>query len=169
MAVACPTASLQWFALKVRTRAEKTAEDALARRGFETLAPTFVERRKYSDRVKEKQAPLFPGYVFCKLNWNDRLPVLSTPNVEYIVGFGTEPTPVPQTELEAVKAVAESAACSPHPFLRLGQRVRLLSGPLADIEGILVGTRPNQRLVVSVELLQRSVAAEIDAAAVRVI
>ena len=168
MAVACPDPGLQWFALKVRTRTEKSAEDVLQNRGFEVFCPTYPERRRYSDRIKNLDAPLFPGYLFCKLSWTNRLPVLSAPNVEYIVGFGSEPTPVPHAEVAAVQSVIHSGAlCRPHPFLRIGQRVRLQSGPLADLEGFLVGTRNNHRLVVSVDLLMRSVAMEVDSALVR--
>ena len=168
MAVACSKPEFQWFALKVRSRAEKSTENALQGRGFEVFCPTYLERRRYSDRIKESQSPLFPGYVFCKLTWDNRLPILSTSNVEYIVGFGNEPTPVSPAELTALQALSRSGAnCQPHTFLPIGQRVRLRSGPLADLEGILVGTRGNHRLVISVELLQRSVSTEIDSAFVQ--
>lgn len=168
MAVACPDSDLQWFALKVRARAEKTAETLLTSRGFDVFCPTYAERRKYSDRIKTLEAALFPGYLFCKLAWTNRFPVLSAPNVEYIVGFGREPTPIAHSEVTAVRSIVNSGTpCQPHPFLRVGQKVRLESGPLADLEGILVGKRGAHRLVVSVGLLQRSVAAEIDSAFVR--
>lgn len=168
MAVACPNPDLHWFALKVRARAEKTAETFLISRGFDVFCPTYVERRKYSDRVKAVENALFSGYLFCQFDWNNRFPVLSAPNVDYIVGFGSEPTPVAHSEVAAIRAIVNSgAAFQPHPFLRVGQKVRLESGPLADLEGILVGKRGSHRLVVSVDLLQRSVAAEIDSAFVR--
>jgi transcription antitermination factor NusG len=168
MAVACPDPGLQWFALKVRARAEKTAETFLVSRGFDVFCPTYSERRKYSDRIKKLETALFPGYLFCKLDWSNRFPVLSAPNVEYIVGFGSEPAPVAYSEVNAVRSIVNSGMpFQPHPFLRVGQKVRLQSGPLADLEGILVGKRGSHRLVVSVDLLQRSVAAEIDSAFVR--
>jgi transcription antitermination factor NusG len=168
MAVACPEDGLQWFALKVRSRAEQSTGTFLTGRGFEVFCPTYPERREYSDRIKTVQAPLFPGYLFCKLTWSNRLPIVSAPNVEYIVGFGSEPTPVATSEVAAVRTIVRSGApCQPHPYLRLGQRVRLQSGPLADLEGILVATRSSHRLVVSVDLLQRSVATEVDSAHVR--
>ncbi len=168
MAVACSEPEFQWFALKVRSRAEKSTESTLQNRGFEVFCPTYLERRRYSDRIKELQSPLFLGYVFCRLDWNNRLPVLSTSNVDYIVGFGSEPTPVLSSEINALQALSRSGAfCQPHPFLQVGQKVRLQSGPLADLEGILVGARGNHRLIVSVGLLQRSIAAEIDSAFVQ--
>jgi transcription antitermination factor NusG len=160
--------NLDWFALKVRARAERSAQDILVSRGFEVFCPTYTERRQYSDRIKAVEAALFPGYLFCRLAWNNRLPVLSAPHVEYIVGFGTEPTPVAPAQVEAIQTIIQSGAnCRPHPFLRVGQRVRLQSGPLANVEGVLVGSRGSHRLVVSIELLQRSVAVEVDSAFVR--
>lgn len=160
--------NLDWFALKVRARAERSAQDILLSRGFQVFCPTYSERRQYSDRIKVVEAAFFPGYLFCRLNWSARLPVLSAPHVEYIVGFGAEPTPVGSGEVEAIQTIVNSGAhCRPHPFLRAGQRVRLQSGPLANVEGVLVGSRGSHRLVVSVELLQRSVAVEIDSAFVR--
>lgn len=168
MAVACPEAGLHWFALKVRSRAEKTVGDTLDNRGFEVFCPTYRESRQYSDRQKSLQSPLFPGYLFCKLDWNNRLPVLSAPYVEYIVGFGKEPTPVCPTEIGAIQTIVRAGLqCRPHPFLKVGQRVRMHSGPLADLEGILVAARGAHRLIVSVDLLQRSVATEVDSALVR--
>ena len=168
MAVACPESGLHWFALKVRSRAEKKVGDTLSTRGLEVFCPTYLDSRKYSDRVKTLHSPLFPGYLFCKLTWNNRLPALSAPHVEYIVGFGSQPTPVNPTEVEAIQSIVRSGAlCRPHPFLRVGQRVRLHSGPLADVEGILLGSRGQHRLIVSVDLLQRSVATEVDSAHVR--
>jgi transcription antitermination factor NusG len=167
MAVACPETGLHWFALKVRSRAEKTVGDTLIGRGFEVFCPTYMETRQYSDRCKYLPAPLFPGYLFCKLSWNNRLPVLSTPHVEYVVGFGMQPSPVGPAEVEALQSVVRSGSpCQPHPFLRVGQRVRMQSGPLADVEGILVAQRGVHRLIVSVDLLQRSVAAEVDSSLV---
>jgi transcription antitermination factor NusG len=163
-----PDPVLHWFALKVRSRAEKTVGDTLSCRGLEVFCPTYLESRKYSDRLKTLHSPLFPGYLFCKLAWANRLPALSAPNVEYIVGFGTQPTPVNPAEVEAIQAIVRSGSlCKPHPFLRVGQRVRMRAGPLADLEGILVGSRGHHRLIVSVDLLQRSVATEVDSAHVR--
>jgi transcription antitermination factor NusG len=137
----------------------------LQSRGFETLSPTYLERRQYSDRIKTLEAALFPGYLFCQMDRYDRLPVLSTPGVETIVGFGREPHPVDPLEILAVQAVMRSGLLArPHPFLRVGQKVRVQAGPLASLEGILVATKSDHRLVVSVSLLQRSIAAEIDSA-----
>jgi transcription antitermination factor NusG len=165
MAVACSNPALEWFAIRVRSRAESTVSRFLRIRGFDTICPTFQERRQYSDRIKTLESALFPGYLFCQMNRHDRFPILSAPGVETIVGFGREPHPVDPLEIAAVQAVMRSGLLArPHPFLRIGQRVRVASGPLASLEGILVATKNDHRLVVSVSLLQRSIAAELDSA-----
>lgn len=168
MAVACLNPGVEWFAVRVRARAEPTVSQFLQNRGFDTLCPTFQERRQYSDRVKTLDSALFPGYLFCQMDRNDRLPVLSAPGVETIVGFGREPHPVDPLEILALQAVIRSGLLArPHPFLRVGQKVRVESGPLASLEGILVATKTDHRLVLSVSLLQRSIAAEVDSSQVR--
>jgi transcription antitermination factor NusG len=168
MAVACPENALLWFALRVRNRAEKTVSETLRNRSYETLCPTYLDRRRYSDRVKTVEAALFPGYLFCRLDPSNRLPVLSAPGVESIVGFGSQPHPVDLHEIEALAAVIQSGVLArPYPFLKVGQRVRVESGPLCHLEGILVATKSEYRLVLSVSLLQRSIIAELDSAHVR--
>jgi transcription antitermination factor NusG len=167
MAVACLNPGFEWFAVRVRTRAESSVSDFLRNRGYDTLCPTYQERRQYSDRIKTLEAALFPGYLFCQMDRNDRLPVLTAPGVETIVGFGREPFPVDPMEIVAVQAVMRSGLLArPHPFLRIGQKVRVATGPLASLEGILIATKSEHRLVVSVSLLQRSIAAEIDSSQV---
>ena len=167
-AVTSNPGQFDWFAVKVRTRAERTAGAFLSGRGYEVFCPTYLERRTYADRIKTIESALFPGYLFCRLQWVSRLPVLSAPHVEYIVSFGREATPVNPAEVDAIRCAVDSGAkCRPHPFLRVGQRVRVRSGPLASLEGVLIGSRGNHRLVISVELLQRSIAAEVDSAFVR--
>jgi len=168
MAVARLDAAFQWYALRVRSRAEKTVGESLQSRGFETLCPTFLDRRVYSDRVKTTESALFPGYLFCRLDPNNRLPVLSSPGVESIVGFGSQPHPVDLQEIEALTAVVQSGVLArPYPFLKIGQKVRVESGPLSQLEGILVATKSEYRLVLSVTLLQRSIIAELVSAHVR--
>jgi transcription antitermination factor NusG len=168
MAVACPRIGLEWFAVRVRTRAECTVSEFLTGRGIETLCPTYPDRRRYSDRIKTVEAALFPGYLFCNIDRIDRLPVLKAPGVDYIVGFGREPYPVDLAEIQAVQAVMRSGLLArPHPFLKVGQRVRVESGPLINLEGILLATKGENRLVLSISMLQRSISAELDSAIVR--
>jgi len=159
---------LPWFALKVRPRHEKTTAWALHNKGFEEFLPLYRSRRRWSDRIKELDIPLFPGYVFCRLDPEDRLPALTTAGVVALVGIGKTPSPVEEAEIVALQAVVRSGLrAEPWPFLRIGQAVRIELGPLAGLEGILAEIRNRHRLVVSVTLLQRAVAVEIDRAWIR--
>ena len=157
-----------WYALKVRARNESTVSTLLQRKNYETFLPTFVEKRKYSDRSKEVDTPLYPGYVFCRFNALHRLPVLTTPAVEYIVTTGKNLTPVEEHELAAVRQVVDSGLPAyPWPYLKAGQRVRIEEGSLTGVEGILIREKGAERLVICVELVQRSVAVELDRCTVR--
>jgi len=157
----------EWYAVRVRTRAETTVNQVLRSRDIETLCPTYKSSRIYSDRVKNVEQALFPGYLFCRINWSDRLPILSTPGVDSIVGFGREPHPVDPLEMQALQAVLRAGLLAhPHKYLRVGQRVRVEAGPLANMEGILVAAKNEFRLVLSVSLLQRSISVEVDRAIV---
>jgi transcription antitermination factor NusG len=139
------------------------AATGLECKGIESFLPSIRSRRKWSDRVKEIEQPLFPGYVFARFDARNRLPVLTTPAVVDVVGFGQRYVPVSETELHAIRLVLESKAkCEPSPFLRVGQQVVIESGPLAGVEGLLVEIKNTRRLVVSVSLLQRSVKVELD-------
>jgi len=152
-----------WFALQVKPRHEKAAANALRSKGFEEFLPMCTSVRRWSDRWKELQTPLFPRYVFCRFDLKDRLPVLTTPGVVSIVGTGKIPTPVDEAEIRAVQTIVKSGLpAEPWPFLRVGQLVRIEAGPLADLEGILLEIKNRHRLIVSVTILQRSVAVEIE-------
>jgi len=156
---------LPWFALQVRARYELGIADHLDGKGYELFLPLYKCRKRWSDRVKEVEAPLFPGYLFCRLNPQDRLPILKTPGVIQVVGMNRTPTAVDEHEIQAIQAmVASGIPNQPWPFLATGDRVRIESGPLTGLEGILVEFKGNHRLVLSVTLLQRSVAVEIDSA-----
>lgn len=157
-----------WFALRVRSNFERTASIHLKSRGFEDFAPSYEVTRNWSDRVKKVERFLFPGYVFCRLDPSDRLPVLSVPGVVNIVGFGNGPIAIPDTEMSAVQTMVDSGlVLSPWPYLQVGQSVLIERGPLAGIEGILESVKGRDRLVVSITLLQRAVATEIDRAWIR--
>lgn len=157
-----------WFALRVRSNYERIAAIHLRDRGFEEFCPTFKTERQWSDRKKQIDAFLFPGYVFCRLNPADRLPVLSIPGAVGLVGFGNGPAPIPRNEIEAVRRmVGAGMLVAPWPFLSAGQAVLIEKGPLAGVEGILKEIKRVFRLVVSVHLLQRSVSVEIDRSWVR--
>src|SRR6267378_3368146 len=157
-----------WYALRVKSRYENTVAAHLQGRGYESLLPLYKCRHRWSDRFKEIELPLFPGYVFCKFDSLNRLPILSIPGVVHVVGVGKTPVPINETEIVAIQAAVKSGLPSqPWPFLEIGHRVRIEYGPLCGVQGILLGFRGHQRLVLSVTLLQRSVAVQIDEAWVR--
>src|SRR5437867_6113925 len=152
-----------WFALRIRSRCEKNVAAALSEKGYEVFLPLYRYRRRWSDRLKEIEEPLFPGYLFCRFDLQKRLSILITPHVILIVGTGKMPVPVDDREITALQSIVKSVLqAQPWPFLRLGQTVRVLQGPLRGVEGTLVAFKAGHRLVVSVTLLQRSVAVEID-------
>jgi transcription antitermination factor NusG len=140
------------------------ASATLRGKGYEDFLPLYPSRRRWSDRIKELELPLFPGYLFCRFDVSDRLmPILTTPGVIGIVGAGKTPIPVGDEEIESIRAILRSGlAAQPCSFLGIGSRVYVERGPLAGVEGIVTSTDKVYRLVVSVDLLQRSVAVEID-------
>jgi len=142
----------------------------LAASGLEEFLPLYRSRRRWSDRVKEIDLPLFAGYVFCRFCPQERLRVLLIPGVTGIVGFGGRPAPVEEEEIAAIRRMTASGnRLEPWPYLKAGQRVRIERGPLRGLEGVLERGKDYWRVVVSVELLQRSVAVEIDRDAVALI
>src|SRR5277367_654755 len=156
-----------WFALQVRTRYEAGVADQLNRLGYERFLPLYKLRKRWSDRIKEVETPLFPGYLFCRFNPQDRLPILKTPGVIQIVGFNHIPSPVDESEIRAIQTLmATGVPNQPWPYLEIGDKVRIESGSLRGVEGILVDFKGSHRLILSITLLQRSVAVEIDAACV---
>jgi transcription antitermination factor NusG len=153
----------RWFALRVKSRREKVVAVMARNKGFEEFLPIYQSRRHWSDRLKSLELPLFPGYVFCRLDPLHRLPLLTIPGVLHFVGTAKVPTPIEDKEIAAVqRAVQCGALTEPWPFLEVGQRVRIEDGPLAGLEGVLAGTFKPQRLIVSVAILQRSVAVAIE-------
>ena len=152
-----------WFAIRVKSQYEKITADSLRNKGYEEFAPMYRSRRYWSDRVKELDLPLFPGYIFCRFDPLHRLPVLTSPGIVSILGMGKNPEPVDDGEIARIQAIVSSGvlAC-PWPFLQSGQKVSIIRGPLSGIEGLLVSLKNQYRLVVSIMLLQRSVAVQID-------
>ena len=154
-----------WYALTVKPRHERAAGRNLRERGLEGFSPVYRARRRWSDRIKDLELDLFPGYIFCRFTYAQRLTVLNTPSVTSIVGFGKDPAPVRDDEIAAIQAIeASGLPARPWPYLRAGQEVRIEHGCLAGLVGTLARERDSCRVVVNVELLQRSVAVEIDRA-----
>ena len=153
----------RWFAVRVKSRCERVVVSIAQNKGFEGFLPLYQARSRWSDRLKAIQLPLFPGYVFCRLDPQHRLPLLTIPGVLHFVGIGKTPAPIEDTEIAAIQAAVQSGlSTEPWPFLEVGQRVRLEDGPLAGLGGILVGTPNGQRIIVSVTLLKRSVSVAIE-------
>lgn len=152
-----------WFALTLKHQHERAVAAHLASRGLETFLPLYRSRRIWTDRVKELEVPLFPGYIFCRFLFEERVPILNTPGVRSIVTFNRQATPVDPAEVEAIRMLVSSGRpLTPCDFLKVGQRIRIDKGPLTGLEGILQRFRDTWRIVVGVTLLQRSVSAEID-------
>lgn len=160
--------SERWYALYVRSNFERAAEQCLRGKGYQAFSPFYQTWRKRSDRTKRLDLPLFPGYVFCSFNANKRLPILTTPGVVTIVGGGNIPEPIDFSEIHSIQLVAESGRpVYPWPFLSHGHRIRVEAGPLAGTEGTLLKVKDELRLVVSIRLLQRSMAVVVDQDIVR--
>ncbi|HUZ47781.1 MAG TPA: UpxY family transcription antiterminator [Terriglobia bacterium] len=156
--------SSAWFAVYTRHQHEKSVARFLAGNGVESFLPLYNTAHRWKDRIKQLSLPLFPNYVFIFGRIDRRAAVLQAPGIYDFVRHGGSPAPIPFEEIAAVRRIVEKGlSVEPHPFLRFGDRVRLRTGPLAGFEGILVRKKNLYRLVISVELLVRSVAVEVDA------
>ena len=156
-----------WYALFTRYQHEKSVAHALALKGFNVYLPLYREFRRWQDREKQLWLPLFTCYVFLCDGMDRQLQILTTPGLLYIVGAAGHPATVPADQLNAVRQMVEGPLpVEPHPFLSSGDRVRVISGPLFGLEGILTRTKASTRLVISMEMLGRSAAVEMDAAQV---
>jgi len=145
-----------WFAILVRASREKSASLLLENAGFECYLPAIKFTRQWSDRLKEIELPMFPGYLFCRMNPQNRLPVLMTPGVIQIVGVGKTPTPVDEQEIAAIQRVGKSGiSIMPWPYLQVGHVARIDEGPLRGMTGIVIRIKSGLKLVLSVNLLQR--------------
>ena len=153
----------RWYALHVKSRSEKLVAAITQNKGFEEFLPLCKVRRRWSDRVQTVELPLFPGYLFCRIGAESRLPILTIPGVLGFAGIGRTPLPIEDREIAAIQtAVASGLVSEPWPFINSGEVVRLEAGPLVGLEGIYLTSRKQHRIVVSVALLQRSIAIEID-------
>lgn len=160
---AVESASLEWFALAVKPRFDKAVGRALDAKGYETFVPLYKKSHKYGSRSKDAHLPLFPGYVCCRFDMQKRLPILTTPGVMQILGAGSRPLPLSDVEIQSLQtALLTQCRIQPFPYLNAGQKVRITSGTLAGVEGIVLRTKPSLRLVLSITLLRRSVLLEID-------
>ena len=154
-----------WWAIYTRYRCEKTVAHMLSTKGFEVYLPLYESVRRWTDRQKTLNLPLFPGYVFIRGGLDRRLEIITTPGVQMILSYGDRVAIIPDREIDAIRRTVEGPYhVEPHAYLNCGERVRVTRGSLRGIEGVLVRKKNLYRLVLSMDLLAQSVAVEIDAA-----
>jgi transcription antitermination factor NusG len=154
----------RWYAAYTGANCEKRVSERMCARRIEHFVPLYSSVRRWKDRRVTLDMPLFPGYVFVKMALRDLLQVQQVPGVARLVGFDGTPAALPADEIEALRvSLAGGLRAEPHPYLAVGRRVKLQSGPLAGLSGILVRRKSGARFVVSVALIQRSVVIEVDA------
>ncbi len=155
----------RWYAAYTCAQHEKRVAEQLAERTVEHFLPLYASVRRWKDRRVRLELPLFPGYVFVRLALRDRLRVLQVPSVVRLVGFGGLPTALPDEQVEILReGLAGQLRAEPHPFLTVGRRVCVFRGPLAGAQGILIRKKGVFRVVLSLDLIMRSVAVELDTA-----
>jgi transcription antitermination factor NusG len=160
--------SFPWYVLTVKMGREATVRDILEQFGYVVFVPSVTESRRYSDRLKKVQQPLFPGYVFSQFDSKRKVPILRVSHVMGIVGDRSGPIAVPEEEIIGVqKALENLIPCQPWPFLKVGQPVRIIAGPLCGVRGRLERVKGEMRVVIGISLLQRALAVEVDRAYVR--
>jgi transcription antitermination factor NusG len=157
-------AALHWYAAYTCAQHEKSVARQLEVRSIECFLPLYEKLSRWKDRRMKVQLPLFAGYVFVHLSSQDKLRALQVPGVARLVGFGGRPAAVPEEEVTRIREFLDQGSrAEPHPYLTVGRRVRLKSGPLAGTEGILLRRKGHFRVVISIELIQRAVAVDVDA------
>jgi transcription antitermination factor NusG len=154
----------RWYAAYTSANHEKSVALQLVERSVEHFLPLYESLRRWKDRRMKLQMPLFPGYVFVRLALRDRLQVLQVPGVARLVGFNGVPCALRDSEIEAMQTcLGRKAYLEPYPYVQVGRRVRVKCGPLAGLEGIVVRKKNRVRFVISLDLIQRSVAVEVEA------
>ena len=152
-----------WYGIRTRSNHEYTAAAGLRGKGYDPYLPMYPIRGRTGSGPLQSFRPLFPGYIFCRFDVRKRLPILMTSGIISVLGLGREPIPIPDDEIEAVKAVLQSGLpAEPCAYLREGQRVRVTDGSLEGVQGILVKKKNQHRMVISVNVLERSIAVEIE-------
>ena len=151
-----------YYAVKVRSAGEALVAGTLRQKGFEVLAPTYIDHRRYSDRIRKANCALFPGYIFVRMDARELMPLVSTTGVSYIVKSGATLKPLPDDETAAIKSLCQSeVGCLPCTPLQIGQRVSIDSGPLTGLQGILVKTGESSRVVLSINTVFQSVTVDV--------
>ncbi len=154
-----------WYAAYTCANHEKRVTQHLEKRSVEHYLPLYESARRWKDRHVHLLMPLFPGYVFVKLALRDRLQLLQIPGVVQLVSFNGHPAPLPQEDIQVIRNCLDRGhQVEPHPYLKAGRRVRVMSGPLRGLDGIILRRKNKTRLLLSFELIMRSVAVEIEEA-----
>lgn len=154
----------RWYAAYTAARHEKRVAEQLANRSVEAFLPLYEAVHRWKDRRKKVQLPLFPGYLFIHMPLDERLKVLSLPGVVRLVGFNGRPSALLDADIEAMRLGLRDLRAEPHPYLKVGQRVRVRSGSFEGWEGILVRKKETFRVVLSIDMIMRSIAVEVDSA-----
>lgn len=155
--------STGWYAVRTKNRHEVRVAGALQGKGYDTFVPLYKVKRRWSDRIRSVEVPLFPTYAFCRFDREIRFRIVSTPGVIQIVGFGAGPAQIDPEEINSLKIALKSGSqCVPHTMLRAGQKVRIIKGPLAGVTGIYVAGANKRRIVLTVSLIQTAAAVEVD-------
>jgi transcription antitermination factor NusG len=154
---------LNWYALYTCPRHEKSVAHQIEQRSIACFLPVYRSMRRWKDRRKEIELALFPGYVFVHLALRDRIRVLQLPSAVRLVSFNGHPAVLPDAEIDGLRQRVSRGACvEPHPYLRVGRRVRVCGGPMQGLEGIIVRRKDRCRVVFSLDLIMRSMAVEVD-------
>lgn len=160
---ASPAAQVCWYAVYTFANHERRVADQFAGLGVEHFLPQYESVRRWKDRKVRLQQPLFPGYLFIHMTLQERLRALQVPGVVQLVGFNGNPTPIPQEDIQRIREfLGQGWRAEPHPYLQMGRRARVVRGPLMGMEGIVVRRKNRSRLVLSFDLIQRSMAIEMD-------
>jgi transcription antitermination factor NusG len=160
----------RWYALHTRANHEKCLAEQFTQLSVEHYLPLYESVRRWKDRRKTLQLPLFPGYILVRIDLRDRLRVLQAPGAARLVGFNGTPLPLQDSEIDGLRQkLTGQVRVEPHPYLQIGRRVRVKCGTLAGLEGILIRKKQKYRIVLSIEMLQRSIAAEVDIAEVELL
>jgi transcription elongation factor/antiterminator RfaH len=153
----------RWYALYTCSRHEKRVAEQIERRQLSCFLPSYRCVRRWKDRRKELELALFPGYVFVHMSLSHKLKVLQVPGVVQLVSFQGQPAALPAEEIEALRnRISGNAKVVPHPYLQAGRKVRVHSGPFQGLEGVIVRRKDRCRLIFSIDLIQRSLAIELD-------
>ena len=163
-AIQSQNSELNWYAVKTCPRHEKRVHEDLKLSSLESFLPLYETVRRWKNGCKARvELPLFPGYLFARINPRERFKVLSLPGAVAIVGSPSGPWPLPEAEIATLRASMQSQKFAPHAYLAMGQRVRIKSGPLANMTGFLVRESEGFRMVLTVEMIRQSAAVEVDA------